>query len=42
MNVYTFLHTSPPLETQGGDKGPVQYPHIDFLLPYWMGRSAIL
>ncbi len=34
-----FLWQRSPCQAVGGTERPLEYPTLDFLLPYWMGRS---
>lgn len=36
----TYQWQRSPTQLKGGDTGAVQYPHIDLILAYWMGRSS--
>ncbi len=39
-HVETFMWQRSPCESHGGREDPVEYPGLDLLLPYWMGRVA--
>ena len=35
-----FLWQRPPCQVIGGNNKPIEYPTLDFLLPYWLGRAS--